>query len=121
MITLKEEMFAKELVLRLLFHCLLIHIAQILDMSKNEEKRLLMATFTRNYRRKDCEFNQNSRSFLPQSFLPLRCENLLHHWVEYIIAFYVFLVFDLLWRNLGNDFNEYCSIYFETYFAKMRE
>ena len=30
----------KELVFRLLFHCLRIHIVQILDMSKNEEEKI---------------------------------------------------------------------------------
>ena len=45
MITLKEEMFAKELVFRLLFHCLRIHLAQILGMSKNEEEKIASGYF----------------------------------------------------------------------------
>ena len=52
MITLKEEMFAKELVFRLLFHCLRIHIAQILDMSKNEEEKIANGYFYQELQKK---------------------------------------------------------------------
>ena len=51
MITLGEEMFAKELVFRL-FHCLRIHIAQILDMSKNEEEKIANGYFYQELQKK---------------------------------------------------------------------
>ena len=52
MITLKEEMFSKELVFRLLFHCLRIHIAQIFDMRKNEEEKIAKGYFYQELQKK---------------------------------------------------------------------